>query len=270
MEASMSQHTISPDALRHVCPNLSPADAARIAAGLGEAFHRYGIDTDRRAAMAVAQWAHESDRFKTSQEYASGSAYEGRKDLGNTQRGDGVRFKGRGRIMVTGRSNYAAMGKALGLDLIGRPDVLAESPHSELASGQWWKDHDCNGFCDRDDFVGLTRRINGGVNGLADRQALYARAREVARDLVPRDPWAVLTDEERTQMELLESKRRVAKRNGGWDKIDASHREQAKRAKAWLVARRTELERLAKQEPGGWEKAGRRKRCDLIKAATND
>ena len=184
----MSQHTISPDALRHVCPNLSPADAARIADGLGAAFHRYGIDTDRRAAMAVAQWAHESDRFKTSQEYASGSAYEGRQDLGNTQRGDGVRFKGRGRIMVTGRSNYAAMAKALGLDLIGRPELLAESPHSELASGQWWKDHDCNGFCDRDDFVGLTRRINGGVNGLADRQALYARAREVARDLVPRRP----------------------------------------------------------------------------------
>src|SRR5918999_1453277 len=196
----MSAHTISADALRHVCPNLSQADAVRIAAGLGEAFHRYGIDNERRAAMAVAQWAHESDRFKTSQEYASGSAYEGRRDLGNTHSGDGVRFKGRGRIMVTGRTNYAAMGKALGLDLIAHPELLAQSPQSELASGQWWKDHGCNEICDRDDFVGLTRRINGGVNGLADRQALYARAREVARDLVPQDPWAALTDEERKQM----------------------------------------------------------------------
>src|SRR5215212_7075274 len=130
----MSTQTISPDALRRVCPNLNEADAERIAAGLGE-------------------------------------AYEGRRDLGNTQRGDGTRFKGRGRIMVTGRTNYAAMGKALGLDLVGHPELLAQSPHSELASGQWWKDHDCNGFCDRDDFVGLTRRINGGVNGLADRQS---------------------------------------------------------------------------------------------------
>jgi putative chitinase len=267
---SMSRHTISPDALRHVCPNLGQADAARIAAGLGEAFHRYGIDTERRAAMAVAQWAHESDRFKTSQEYASGSAYEGRKDLGNTQRGDGVRFKGRGRIMVTGRANYAAMAKALDLDLTGRPELLAESPYSEMASGQWWNDHACNAFCDRDDFVGLTRRINGGVNGLADRQSLYVRAREVARDLVPRDPWEVLTEEERAQMDILASKRRIAKRNGGWDKVDPSHREQAKQAKAWLAARRKELWRRAKEEPGGWKKAGRRERYELIKGATDD
>jgi putative chitinase len=265
----MTHHTISPDALRHVCPNLSQADAARIAAGLGDAFQRYGIDTERRAAMAVAQWAHESDRFKTSQEYASGAAYEGRKDLGNVQRGDGARFKGRGRIMVTGRANYAAMGKALGLDLLARPELLAQSPHSELASGQWWRDHGCNAFCDRDDFVGLTKRINGGVNGLADRQALYARAREVARDLVPRDPWAALTKEERTQMELLASKRRVARRNGGWDKVEASHLEQAKQAKAWLTDRRTQLRRLAEGEPRGWDKAGRRERYELIKRATD-
>jgi putative chitinase len=264
----MSTHTISADALRHVCPNLSQADATRIAAGLGEAFHRYGITTERRAAMAVAQWAHESDRFKTSQEYASGSAYEGRRDLGNTQRGDGVRFKGRGRIMITGRANYAAMAKALGLDLIGHPELLTKSPHSELASGQWWSDHGCNAFCDRDDFVGLTRRINGGTNGLADRQALYARAREVARDLVPGDPWAVLTDEERAQMDVLASQRRLAKRNGGWDKVSPSHLEKAKQAKAWLVERRKELRRRAGED--GWEKGSRRERHDLIKAATKE
>ena len=182
----MSETTISPQALRHVCPNLSAPDATRIAAGLGQAFARYGITTERRAAMAVAQWAHESAGFRTSQEYASGAAYEGRKDLGNTQRGDGVRFKGRGRIMITGRANYAAMAKALGLDLIHHPELLARSPHSEVASGQWWKDHGCNDLCDSDDFVGLTRRINGGLNGLSDRQLLYQRARQVAHDLMPR------------------------------------------------------------------------------------
>jgi len=269
----MSTQSISPDALRRVCPNLSQDAAAQIAAGLGEAFHRYGINTERRAAMAVAQWAHESDRFKTNQEYASGSAYEGRRDLGNTQRGDGTRFKGRGRIMVTGRANYAAMGKALGLDLVGHPELLAQSPHSELASGQWWKDHDCNGFCDRDDFVGLTRRINGGVNGLADRQSLYATARKVAADLVPReagpsDPWKSLTKQERAQMELLASERRVAKRNGGWDKVDASHLERATQAEAWLTARRKELWHLGKDEPNGWAKNDRRERYQLIKDAT--
>jgi putative chitinase len=269
----MSRHTISPDALRTVCPNLSQADAARIAAGLGEAFHRFGINTERRAAMAVAQWAHESDRFKTSQEYASGSAYEGRKDLGNTQRGDGVRFKGRGRIMVTGRANYAAMAKALGLDLLGKPELLAQSPHSELASGQWWKDHDCNSFCDRDDFVGLTRRINGGVNGLADRQALYGTARKVAKDLVPRDTdtdqWAALTKEERAQMDVLAAERRIAKRNGGWEGVDPSHLKRAQEAKAWLIKRREELLGLAQRESQGWDKASRRERYDVIKAATD-
>jgi predicted chitinase len=268
----MSEHTISPDALRTVCPNLSQADALRIAAGLGKAFHRYDINTERRAAMAVAQWAHESDRFKTSQEYASGSAYEDRRDLGNTQRGDGVRFKGRGRIMVTGRTNYAAMSKALGLDLLAKPELLAQSPHSELVSGQWWKDHDCNGFCDRDDFVGLTRRINGGLNGLGDRQALYAKAHKVAKDLVPRstDRSAVLTEEERAQMDVLASERQIAKRNGGWEKVDASHLERAKKAKAWLAMRRDELSRLAQAEPKGWDKAGRRERYEVIKAATED
>ena len=174
--------------------------------------------------------------------------------------------------MVTGRTNYAAMGKALGLNLLGQPELLAQSPHSELASGQWWKDHDCNGFCDRDDFVGLTRRINGGLNGLADRQALYAKARTVAKDLMPSeiDPWKVLTKEERAQMDVLETERRIAKRNGGWEKVDASHLERAKQAKDWLTNRRQELWRLGKDEPKGWEKADRRKRYELLKSATDD
>src|SRR5688572_8016696 len=108
----MSSYTVDPGALRHVCPNLSADRAKAIARGLGEAFHKYDINTSRRAAMAVAQFAHESDRFRTSEEYASGSAYEGRRDLGNTKSGDGKRFKGRGRIMVTGRVNYTAVQQA--------------------------------------------------------------------------------------------------------------------------------------------------------------
>ena len=267
----MSTFTIGVDALRAVCPNLGAADATRIAAGLGEAFSRFDINTERRAAMAVAQWAHESDRFKTCHEYASGAAYEGRGDLGNSRYGDGVRFKGRGRIMITGRANYAAMGKKLGVDLLAEPELLEQSPLSEIASGQWWKDHDCNGYCDRDDFIGLTRRINGGVNGLADRQSLYAKAQKVAKELVPReiDPWAALTTQEREQMDILETERRVAKRNGGWDKVDASHAKRAKAAKAWLTARRKELWHLGNDEScGGWEKGDRRKRYEIIKRAT--
>src|SRR4051794_18409071 len=142
--SDMSDWTIDPDALRHVCPNLDLVAAQRIADGLGEAFMRFEINTPRRAAMAVAQWGHESDHFKTATEYASGDSYEGRKDLGNTQKGDGRRFKGRGRIQITGRANYEAIAKALDIDCVDNPDLLAAPPNSELASGFWWSSHGCN------------------------------------------------------------------------------------------------------------------------------
>lgn len=179
------QPTIGWRSLRHVCPWLSDGDAQAIAKGLGVAFARYDITTPRRAAMTVAQMAHESAGFRTSEEYASGADYEGRRDLGNTQPGDGVRFKGRGRIQITGRSNYTAVSKAFGVDFVANPPKLAQSPWSELASC-WWLSKHCPGFADRDDFVGLTRCINGGLNGLADRQKYYARASQVAQYLTPR------------------------------------------------------------------------------------
>jgi putative chitinase len=266
----MSVWTIDPDGLKHVCPNLSDQQATVIARGLGEAFHRFGIDNEQRAAMAVAQWAEESDHFRVSEEYASGSAYEGRRDLGNVQRGDGVRFKGRGRIMITGRTNYAAMATALEVDCILHPELLAQSPHSELASGQWWQDNGCNDYCDRGDFKGLTKRINGGLNGFDERCRLHTLAQQVAPRLVPKDMWAVLTDDEREQMDVLTSERRSAQRHGGWDKLNGSHVQNASKAKHWLMDRCGELERLATAEPNGWAKANRRRRYELMKSVTTD
>lgn len=267
----MSDWTIDADALRRVCPNLEPAEARRIADGLGEAFKRYEINTPRRAAMAVAQWGHESDHFRTATEYASGEAYEGREDLGNTQKGDGRRFRGRGRIQITGRANYEAIAKALELDCVANPDILASPPNSELASGHWWHAHGCNGFCDRNDFVGLTKRINGGTRGLDERERLYGLALQVADKLVPFDKWDLLRDDEREQMETLDKERRIAKRNGGWDEIDPGHLERAKAAKNWLAERRKELWHKAKDDgPDGWEKWHRRERYALIKHATGE
>ncbi len=263
----MSDWTISPEALRHVCPNLTRADAITIARALGDAFARYGITTRARAAMAVAQWAHESASFSTREEFASGAKYEGRLDLGNTQPGDGRRFKGRGRIQITGRANYAAIAQALEIDCVRNPRILATSPHSEIASGQWWDDHRCNAFCDRDDFIGLTKRINGGLNGLEERKRLLARARHVAADLVPRDRWELMTQTEREHLQALTVARRVAERHGGWEHVDPSHLARARAARAWLRARVAELREIAEREPGGWEKAGRRIRVAIMTEA---
>lgn len=172
--------------LRQVVPTLSRAEAEALSRDLGEAMRDHGITTRRRAAMFVAQVAHESGGFHYREEIADGSAYEGRRALGNTQPGDGKRFKGRTYIQITGRSNYKAVGNALGVDFVKHPAKLAEPKYAAQGAAWWWKTHGCNEIADSGDFVALTRRINGGTNGLADREAYYARARRVAVFLTPR------------------------------------------------------------------------------------
>lgn len=172
--------------IRHVCPHLSEKDARRVADALGPAFAAYDITTRKRAAAAVAQFAHESAGFRTTVEYASGEQYEGRKDLGNTRKGDGRRFKGRGYIQITGRANYKRAATALGHDFTKHPDDLAKPEWAARASCWWWKQAGCNELADKGDFVALTRRINGGTNGLEDRKAYHRRAQRVSRWLVPK------------------------------------------------------------------------------------
>lgn len=172
--------------VRYVCPHLSATEAKRIADALGPAFARFGITNRRRAAAAVAQFAHESAGFRTTTEYASGYAYEGRRDLGNTHPHDGPRFRGRGYIQITGRSNYTRVSRALGHDFVKHPTDLASPRWAAKASCWWWQAANCNRIADSGDFVKLTRTINGGTNGLADRQRLHKRARRVSVFLVPR------------------------------------------------------------------------------------
>jgi putative chitinase len=172
--------------IRFVCPHLTPSQARRIADALGPAFYEFQITNRRRAAAAVAQFAHESAGFRTTTEYASGAAYEWRADLGNTRPGDGKRFRGRGFIQITGRANYREVSRALRHDFIARPHDLALPKWAAKASCWWWRAHGCNQLADRRDFTALTRRINGGTNGLADRQRLHRRARIVSQFLVPR------------------------------------------------------------------------------------
>jgi putative chitinase len=143
-------------------------------------FAHYQIDSRLRVAHFLAQVAHESDGFCTCEEYASGRAYEGRKDLGNTRPGDGVRFKGRGLIQLTGRANYEKYGKRIDVDLIADPERAAEPATSLVLACEYWTATrgGLNQYADRDDILTITRAINGGTNGLDDRRKYLARAKQ--------------------------------------------------------------------------------------------
>ncbi|MBS1815429.1 MAG: chitinase [Acidobacteria bacterium] len=142
--------------------------------------HVGGIDTPLRQAHFLAQVAHESGELRYTEELASGEQYEGRKDLGNTQKGDGVRFKGRGLIQLTGRANYIAFGKFANADFtVG--DAMARistEPMLAVQTAVWfWNQHELNALADTDDLVAITKKINGGTNGLADRRSKLERAK---------------------------------------------------------------------------------------------
>ena len=170
--------TISLEELKQIMPHAK-AKAAIFVDALNRTMIEFEIDSPLREAAFIAQLAHESGEFRYTQEIASGAAYEGRKDLGNTEPGDGVKFKGRGLIQVTGRANYAACGDALGLDLIASPDLL-ETPENACRSAGWfWNTKKLNALADKGDMHALTRKINGGLNGISDRLAYYATAKEV-------------------------------------------------------------------------------------------
>jgi len=170
--------------LREIAPKFSGAKAAsqsKIISGVGGALAgalgKYEIDTRLRIAHFLAQTCHESAGFRTTEEFASGAAYEGRADLGNTHKGDGRRFKGRGLLQLTGRANYTEYGKALGLDLVGRPEIAAEPATSLLIACEYWKRRKINPACDNDDLRAVTIKVNGGLNGLQDRAAYLKKAK---------------------------------------------------------------------------------------------
>ena len=138
------------------------------------------IDGPLRAAHFLAQVGHECGDLRWPQELADGSAYEGRQDLGNTEPGDGPRFKGRGLIQLTGRANYVFYGAARGEDFVDgdNPERIAADP--ELAvdvAGWFWQRHDLNAPADADDVEAVTWRIDGGTNGLDDRRTRLVRAK---------------------------------------------------------------------------------------------
>ncbi|MFB2553356.1 peptidoglycan-binding protein [Ensifer soli] len=181
--------------LRAIAPKIGGVKAKRqaaIIAAMGpllpEALKFLKATTPLRIAHFLAQLAHESDGFCAVEEYASGAAYEGREDLGNVQKGDGARYKGRGPIQLTGRDNYArftAWMRSAGHDcpdFVADPEAVATWPWAMWAAVWYWSTRSLNVIADRDDLVAVTKIVNGGRNGLADRAAYLGKAKtEVAR-----------------------------------------------------------------------------------------
>lgn len=148
-----------------------------LAAAMPKIIDEFGINTPLRQAHFIAQCMHESDGLHTTEEYASGAAYEGRSDLGNTKRGDGRRFKGRGLIQLTGRANYARATADLHVDLVSNPTLAGEAPWCYITAGLFWKWKGLNRWADEDDVETITKKINGGYNGLSDRKGYLRRAK---------------------------------------------------------------------------------------------
>lgn len=163
------------------------AAAAAVAGPLGAACAFYGIDTPARLAAFLAQISHESGAFRRVREIWGPTdvqrRYEGRKDLGNTQPGDGERFKGRGFIQTTGRFNYAKTRDRLRErfgdvpDFEQDPEALEEMRWACLSACDYWDSRGLNALADAGNFEQITRRINGGLNGQADRLARWERAK---------------------------------------------------------------------------------------------
>jgi len=157
---------------------LASTRVSRFLKPLNDAMKEFSIDTPLRQAAFIAQLAHESGSFRYMQEIASGEAYEFRAALGNTQKGDGKKFKGRGPIQITGRTNYLACSIRLYGDyrLLDTPELLEHPEDGCRAAGWFWDSRGLNRLADDSAFKTITRRINGGFNGLADREAFYAKA----------------------------------------------------------------------------------------------
>lgn len=185
--------------LRLIMPDSKASNLMLHLPHLNSAMQEFSINTKTRAEQFIAQMAHESGGFRYMKELASGSAYEGRANLGNTHAGDGMRFKGRGPVQITGRTNYTLCGASLSLDCVAHPELLEQPENGWRAAGWFWtqgaalnlskkaKAHilakygdwehiSLNILADKMDDIGITLAVNGGMNGYEDRMKYLKRA----------------------------------------------------------------------------------------------
>ena len=177
---------ITAQQLKAICPTATMSNINRALKPLNDTLVRFNINTPLRIAHFIAQVAHESGAFQYLKEIASGAAYDtGRlaARLGNTPEadGDGQKYKGRGYIQLTGTSNYRLFDEFTGRkhDLMNHPERVEQPDLAMLAAGWYWSRNDLNRLADRDDLLSITKRINGGTNGLEDRRNYLKNAKKV-------------------------------------------------------------------------------------------
>lgn len=165
--------------LKRIMPYATDANINKYISHLNDTMKQFSIDTPLRQAHFLAQLGHESGSLRYVREIASGEAYEGRKDLGNTSPGDGVKYKGRGLIQLTGKANYKAFDDYTHgvYNLLEHPERVEEPDLATMVAGWFWDKNNLNRYADQDDARKVTKIINGGYNGLDDRLNFLKQAK---------------------------------------------------------------------------------------------
>ncbi len=172
---------LTPAHLRDIMPNIPQDDEVTEFPACCATMQRFDITNKLRAAAWLANVAKESGELFYTEEIASGADYEGRLDLGNTQFGDGVRFKGRGYIQITGRANYTQIAQVFGIPCVARLDLLENMPHRWTTAGYYWENMSSLGnlnlIADRGDFESTVLGVRGGPD--PERRVYYDRAMNI-------------------------------------------------------------------------------------------
>jgi len=179
-----SRLSVTAEMLLRLAPSASPAILAGIAKRFDRLAQEHEVETRLRLCHFLAQAAHETDGFRTLEEYGGPAwfiRYEGRRDLGNLQAGDGLRYHGRGIFQLTGRTNYSRYGDILGIDLEADPERAKEPEVSLSVAFAYWTERDINPAADADDIERVTKLINGGRTGLAERARYLKLAKGIWR-----------------------------------------------------------------------------------------
>lgn len=188
----MGIELIKIEQLNQLMPAAPSATLASVIEPLNNTCAEFSINTPQRIAAFLSQLAHESGELRWMNEIWGPTEAQHRYEppsklaarLGNTQPGDGKRYRGRGPIQLTGRANYKIAGAALALPLEDNPDLVATPAVGIRVAGWFWHSKDLNTLADQNNYLGITRRINGGTNGLADRVKYWERAKAIWRDEV--------------------------------------------------------------------------------------